>query len=312
MAGNAFAVILAVYTLVISIILYRLMSKNDKTYKKRLKSIEALGNSITRESEEEKRKKRKMVVKITISDRLKGELEAAGLDVEAEEIALIWILVATVPPFIVYLLSRNLLLFVSTLLVMTAAPLVFIKFKEKERKEKFVVQLGDALLLIGNCLRSGISFRKSLDRIVKDMPNPISGEFEKAIIQMEYGATMEDALIEIGERMDSHEMELLTSAVSIHQKAGGKLSDVVENVSNTIRENIQLKQSVKTLTAQGRISGIVVGILPIAMLIMITFINPSYMSVFYDTLLGNIMLVVALTMELLGMLVISKIVKIDM
>lgn len=311
MKGNTFFIILLIYVIMIARILYILIFKSNKEYKKKLKSIEEMGSGINQNIKKKEAKNKKSLVKISVSEKLKEELSTSGLKVEPGEFVLMWGLAGIVPSFLAYILGRNMVLSVVILCVGAAIPPVFVKIKEKKRKEKFDSQLGDALLLVGNCLQSGFSFQKSLQRIVKDMPNPISEEFEKALVQLDYGATMEEVLLEIGERMDSHEMELLTSAVVIHQRAGGKLSAVVENVAKTIMERIQLLQAIQTLTAQGRMSGLVVGVLPVAMLILMSLMNPSYVSVFFNTVLGNIVLVVAGLMELMGMLAINKIIKID-
>lgn len=312
MKGNVFFIILLLYVIAIARILYILIFKGNKEYKKKLKLIEEMGSGINQNLKKKEPKKKKDLVKINVSEKMKRELEAAGLKMDPSEFVLVWALFVMVPPLLVYVLAHNFVLTVLVLGVGAAALPVFVRLKEKKRKEKFGDQLGDALLLVGNCLRSGFSFQKSLERIVKDMPSPISEEFDRALIQLGYGATMEEVLLEVGERMDSHEMELLTSAVVIHQRAGGKLSDVVENVAKTIMERIQLRQTVQTLTAQGRMSGFVVGALPIAMLVLMSFLNPSYTSVFFNSFFGNAMLVVVVIMELLGMLMINKIIKIDM
>lgn len=311
MKENVFFIILVIYVIAIARILYILIFKSNKEYAKKLKMIEAMGGGINQNIRGTDVKKKKGVVRIKASEKLKDELSAAGFDMDPGEFVLIWSLFVMVPPFVIYLITLNMILFGVILCVGAVVPPVYVRQKEKKRKEQFGNQLGDALLLVGNCLQSGFSFRKSLDRIVQDMPDPISEEFRQALIRLGYGATMEETLLEIGKRMDNHEMELLTSAVGIHQKAGGKLSDIVENVARTIQERIQLKQIIKTLTAQGRLSGIVVGALPIVMLIFITLMNPSYTAVFFNTLIGNIMLVIVGIMELLGMFVISKIIKID-
>lgn len=310
MDGKVLMFIFAVYVLAIGSVIYILFfKKND--IKKRLKSIEELGGKDGQMAVDATSRKKIIKPKINVSDKVKKELEASGLKIEPEEFIILWALIALLPPFLAYLLSNNLIIFLIALGLGAAAPPMFIKYKEKKRKEKFGEQLGDALLLVGNCLRSGFSFRKALDRIVKDMENPISEEFERALAQVSYGATIGESLEAMAKRMDNHELELLNSAVTIHQKAGGKLSDIIESVARTIRERIQLHQTVKTLTAQGRISGLVVSLLPVIMLIFLGMLNPSYMSILFNTFLGNVVLVVAGIMEILGMLLIRQIVNIE-
>ena len=142
-----------------------------------------------------------------------------------------------------------------------------------------------------------------------DMVPPISIEFGRAVNEMNYGMSLEDALTGVTTRMESSDMKLLTSAVMIQRKTGGNLANILDNLALTIRERVKLKNKIKALTAQGRLSGYVIGILPIALFIAISGINPDYMSLFYTTTLGTIIIVIAILLEVLAFVIINNMTK---
>ena len=121
--------------------------------------------------------------------------------------------------------------------------------------------------------------------------------------------SLEDALTGVTTRMESSDMKLLTSAVMIQRKTGGNLANILDNLALTIRERVKLKNKIKALTAQGRLSGYVIGILPIALFIAISGINPDYMSLFYTTTLGTIIIVIAILLEVLAFVIINNMTK---
>ena len=139
----------------------------------------------------------------------------------------------------------------------------------------------------------------------------ISEEFGIALREIHLGANLEDALLNMGTRAGSEDLDMVISAVLIQRQAGGNLAQILENIAGTIRERTRIKGEIKTLTAQGRISGLVIGFLPVGLLFALLIINPGYISTMLDTSLGCILLGIAFGSELLGAFIISRIVKID-
>ena len=220
-----------------------------------------------------------------------------------------WISAVMVPSFLVYLFTSNILYSLGLAMVGAIAPPFYLHFMTTRRLDTFSTQLGDALQLISNGLKAGFSFEQALVSVRTDMVPPISLEFGRAVNEMNYGMSLEDALTGVTTRMDSSDMKLLTSAVMIQRKTGGNLSSILDNLSVTIRERVKLKNKIKTLTAQGRISGYVLGALPIFLFIVISGINPGYMSVFYTTTVGTIVIVIALLLEVLAFVIINNMTK---
>jgi len=170
--------------------------------------------------------------------------------------------------------------------------------------------LGDALGLVANSLRTGYGFMQALDMVSREMPAPIAPEFGRVLKEMNLGLSTEDAMSNLTTRVNSDDLNLVITAVLIQRQVGGNLAEVLDNIANTIRERVKLKGEVQTLTAQGRISGMIIGGLPFALGVFIYVINPGYMQVLFTNPMGKIVLGVAFVSQVFGMLIIRKIVDI--
>lgn len=190
-------------------------------------------------------------------------------------------------------------------------PYLFLKIKIQQRAKAFNSQLGDTLVLMANSLRTGYSFLQAVDMVSREMPPPISVEFGRALQEMNFGASTEDALHNMAKRVDSDDLDLVITVVLIQRQVGGNLAEIMDNIAGTIRERVRIKGQIKTLTAQGRVSGLVIGSLPVGLALIIYLINPGYMKLLFTTPLGKIMLFGALLSQLLGVLAIRKIINIE-
>jgi tight adherence protein B len=174
----------------------------------------------------------------------------------------------------------------------------------------FDKQLIDALAIIGNCLRAGFSFNQAIESIAQEMPDPIAKEFAKTIREIRLGFPMEKALINMMERLDNNDLELIVSAVLIQRQVGGNLSEILDTIANTIKDRLKIKGEIKVLTATGRTSGMVVGMLPVFLMGVLMVINPGYVSMFFNSNIGIAMLIFAAIMETTGFLIVKKIVNV--
>jgi tight adherence protein B len=143
------------------------------------------------------------------------------------------------------------------------------------------------------------------------MPAPIGMEFGKVCNEIRYGATMEEALNNMVDRVKSPDLMLVVSAVLIQRTTGGNLSEILSTISDTIRERIKIKGEINSITAQGRMSGLIIGALPIGIAAILMVVNPEYMSTFFTTTAGNIMLIVSVVMEIVGFFAIRKVVTVE-
>lgn len=172
-------------------------------------------------------------------------------------------------------------------------------------------RIGDSLTIMSNCLRSGLSLQQAMVSISKEMPEPISKEFSRVLREIKYGSTIEDALNGLVDRIKSKDLELMVSAILIQRQVGGNLSEILNNISSTILSRIKIQNDIKVMTATGRVSGIIIGLLPLGVGLILMVLNPEYFQVFFETQLGIGLLVLCALMEGIGFFCISKIIKID-
>ena len=190
-------------------------------------------------------------------------------------------------------------------------PRFYVSNRKSGRLRKFETQLPDILGLWVNSLRSGYSTMQSLEAISREAAKPSNDEFKRVIREVQLGIPQEMALAHLLERMPSEDLDLINTAVNIQREVGGNLAEILEVISHTIRERIKLKGEVRVLTAQGRVTGYVIGGLPIVLALFLMLINPTYMgNMFNNHLCGWPMIAIGLGLIGTGTAVIQRIVDI--
>src|SRR5207253_6397036 len=169
----------------------------------------------------------------------------------------------------------------------------FIRRKVAKKRQAFAEQLPDNLQVLASALRAGHSFIGALSVVVNDAPEPAKTEFSRVVADEQLGVPIEDALRVVVERMDSRELEQVALVAALQRETGGNTAEVLDRVTDTIRERFELRRTVNTLTAQGRMSRWVLTSLPLVLLGAITLFNPGYMQVMYSAQAGKVLLVLA-------------------
>ncbi len=191
-------------------------------------------------------------------------------------------------------------------------PRFYVTYKTGKRLRTFEDQLPDILGLWVNSLRSGYSVMQSLEAISREAPEPSSMEIKRVVQEVQLGISMEDALAHLLARMPSDDLDLIITAVNIQREVGGNLAEILEVIGHTIRERIKLKGEIRVLTAQGRITGLLISGLPIILALFLMVVNPNYMGqLFQDKLCGWPMIGIGLGMIGIGTAIIQKIVDIE-
>jgi tight adherence protein B len=188
---------------------------------------------------------------------------------------------------------------------------IFEKFNENKKRKLFESQLPEALDTVANSLRAGLTFLQAINYMAEETSPPISNEFKEVIKEIQLGATIEDALKKLSEKIKSTDLDIFITACLVTRETGGNLAEIVTKISSTIRERQILQNQIKSLTAQGRLSGIVVGVLPFLLAIGFTLIDPELMKPMFTTPLGIGLLALAIVMECIGAFIIKKIITID-
>ncbi|MGI6037021.1 MAG: type II secretion system F family protein [Limnochordia bacterium] len=190
-------------------------------------------------------------------------------------------------------------------------PQLYVRRKQGERLARFNTQIPDALILTANSLRAGYSFLQAMEITSREMQPPISREFSRALKEMNLGMPTEEALEAMAARVASEDFDLVITAVLIQRQVGGNLARILETIAETIRQRIRIKGEIQTLTAQGRISGLIISILPIGLSLVMLGLNPAYIKSLVIHPLGLIMVTLAVGGQLLGAFLIKKIVDIE-
>jgi len=150
-----------------------------------------------------------------------------------------------------------------------------------------------------------------MDLIAKEMKPPVSIEFFKTIAEIRLGSSTETALLNMGKRSQSSDLDLVITAVLIQRQVGGNLAQILDTIGNTINDRIKMKREIKTLTAQGRLSSYILGALPFLLAALVLVLNPNYMDPVFDEPMGYMILGGGIVWQFIGFLLIQKIVNID-
>ncbi|WP_372795971.1 type II secretion system F family protein [Pontiella sp.] len=190
-------------------------------------------------------------------------------------------------------------------------PRLLLKILRIRRLERFNSQLVTAMTGMSNALKAGFSIQQAFEAIVKEGENPISQEFAMFLQQLRVGMAFEDALADMDRRMGSDDLTLMIQSIEIARQTGGNLTEVFDRIAETIRERRRIEGKIKSLTAQGKIQGNVVGAMPFILGLAIYFLDPVMMTTFITSGIGLIVIGIVIVMVAMGMLLIRKIVNID-
>lgn len=259
------------------------------------------------------------------SERMSRELNRADLTLTPAEylafrvaaimiaVAICFALGATVLPAL-----KNLWAQVAAVVIGYYAPIWYVHRRQNKRLQAFNDSLADTVTLIANSLRAGSSFLQSLEMVTREAHPPISTEFARVVREVSIGLPLEQALSNLNGRVRSSDLDLMATAISIQYQVGGNLAEILDTIAETIRERVRIKGEIRTLTAQQRLSGYIVGFLPIGLLLFLfvaapKFINPMFQQppAVFGVPLGVVLLGIAGIMMGIGFLLIRRIVNIE-
>lgn len=245
------------------------------------------------------------------SRKLEQKLERSGLPLTPEEFVLFrWIFV---------LLCAGLLFFISGQLLFAVLgagigyvlPNLWLYKKQRERLQKLNEALPDLIAALIGSLRAGFSLPQALQTASEELESPMREELSSVLREMQFGAPIEEVLHDLQERMPSEDLDLMIQAIVIQRQVGGNLAVILEKIVETIRERMRIQRQITTLTAQGKLSGMIIGALPVVLGIVIYFIEPDYIGTLFTHPLGLVMMVCGVISSVIGFLVIRKITTIE-
>jgi len=238
------------------------------------------------------------------------EFQKADLSIRYSEYLVFFAFMGIIPGGLAYLFTRKILFLLLASTVGLFLPRTYVRIRQVRRIKHIDNQLVDALILISNSLKSGYSFLQGLELVAEEAPKPICDEFSRVLKETNLGMNLDDALDNMTERVPSEDLDLVITAVKIQRQIGGNLSEVLDRIVHTIRERIRIKGEISTLTAQGKLQGIILTLLPPGIAVGIYGMAPDFMSPLFTTTIGKMMIGVAFILQLIGAFFIRKIVDI--
>ena len=243
-------------------------------------------------------------------ERMESQLDAAGIKWRAGEV-----LVASAgisgAAFLLGFALAGLTIALVFAIFAAFAPTMYINMTVSRRQKAFLAQLPDVLLLLSGALKAGHSIQQAMSAVAEDAKPPASVEFRRTMAEVRLGANLDDALEALGRRIGVVDFDWTILAIQIQREVGGNLAEILEIISETIRERDRLHREIRALTAEGRLSGMVLGLLPVAMGLLLFMRSPDYLEPLYTTSKGLTMLAVTGALMIAGFFWMKKIVKIE-
>ncbi len=253
----------------------------------------------------------KAVFDNSLARRLLDKLERAGLELKPSEFVGITGIVSLALAITLALVFRFPGSQFIGIILGVGGSWAYLESKYARRLAAFNSELPDALSLIASALRSGTGFEHAAMMVRDELPSPISDEFGRLLSEMRVGLPFEDALKRMVSRVQSYDLELAAVAMVINRQVGGDLAIILDNIGGMIRDRVRLEREVSALTVEGRMSGVILLVMPFVLATVILSINPGYLSVLLTDTIGRILIGSAVVLQVFGIFIIREILKID-
>ncbi len=237
-------------------------------------------------------------------------LDRSGARARLGELIVIWLLAGVALLLLAWVLA-GLLGVLIMLVVLLVIPPAALQAAVDHRARLFATQLPDVLKLTASSLRAGFSLLQGLEAVTRQMREPSAGELQRVLAEARLGRPVEEALEAAAARIDNRDFSESVAAVRIQQEAGGNLASLFDTLADTMVQRLRLRREVRTLTAEGRLSAYILGLMPLLLGILIFTINRAYMDVLFQTFAGKVMLLGSLVLQIIGFYWMYRIVKIE-
>lgn len=253
----------------------------------------------------------RMLLKWKWADKLRNFIGQAGMKVKPGRLILLSAILAVAAFLIGTRMMDNSLLGLLFVPVGGLIPIGFVAFKRRGRLKAFEKIFPEAIDLLGRAVRAGHSFSTGLEMITTELPEPVAGEFRTTFEEQNFGLPLRDALLNFSERIPLIDVRFFVTAVLIQKDTGGNLAEILDNLSHVVRERFRILGEVKIKTAQGRLTAAILISLPPIMGLVLRFLNPSYMKPLFTDPMGPWIIALAVFLQVVGSLMLWKIVNID-
>ncbi len=279
---------LALGGLLLILMAVRALAQRSRTIDQRLLQVTGGGAVEEQDTPDLRERVNVAVMKTKRGSRIARDLARADLKLKAGEFVMLKLVSACLVALVGAVLSNLFIGRWETFAVFAGAlpgaiagsflPDLYVKIRIKRRLRQFNNALADTTAMLASSLRSGYSLLQAMDLVSKEGSGPVASEFRRVVQEVGLGLSTEDALANLLRRVPSDDLDLMITAINIQHEVGGNLSQILDSIAHTIRERVRIKGEIRTLTAQGRISGYVITAMPIGLAVFLTTINPGYMA----------------------------------
>jgi tight adherence protein B len=238
-------------------------------------------------------------------------IEQSGVRTTPSAVVVMSLVVGIVAALLVSILVRVPFLPIVALVAGLATPTLYLMFQRSRRLAKFEEQFPEALDLLSRALRAGHAFQTAMGMVADDLKEPVGPEFRKTFDQQNFGLPLRDALFQLSERIPLMDVRFFTTAVLIQRDTGGNLAEILDNLSHVVRERFRIRREIRTKTAHGRFTGLVLLALPAGLGVILTVLNPDHMNLLFNHRIGHMLIGAAIVMQTVGFFWIRKILDLE-
>ncbi|MDD4953389.1 MAG: type II secretion system F family protein [Candidatus Omnitrophica bacterium] len=237
---------------------------------------------------------------------LEKELDKTFYSKSPKELLRLYFILPPVFGVVVFLLLNSAILAAAGAVLGLFVPTIILRIRDSRHKQKFNTQLLDAIMILASCLKGGLSLLQALEILIEEIPAPMSQEMGLVVRENKMGVPLEESLVHLNERIGSEELGLVINSILVARETGGDLTKVLSRLTTTIRDNRKLTDSIKTLTMQGKMQGIIMSFLPFGFIWWVVTFNREHFDIMLNTEKGRMLLFVAVVLQIIGMFLIKK------
>jgi tight adherence protein B len=238
-------------------------------------------------------------------------IDQSGVRTTPSAVIVMSLVVGIVAALLVSILVRVPFLPIVALVAGLSAPTLYLMFQRSRRMGKFEEQFPEALDLLSRALRAGHAFQTAMGMVADDLKDPVGPEFRKTFDQQNFGLPLRDALFQLADRIPLMDVRFFTTAVLIQRDTGGNLAEILDNLSHVVRERFRIRREIRTKTAHGRFTGLVLLALPAGLGVILTVLNPDHMNLLFNHRIGHMLIGAAIVMQTVGFFWIRKILDLE-
>ena len=252
----------------------------------------------------------RLLSRVNIATRIDRRLRQADMKMPVGTFVLLSLALFFVGVIAGRILHWPIILSIVVGIALLTVPNIVVNIKRRSRLKRFMNHFPEALEMFARSLRAGHSFTGAIQLVAQEMPVPIGPEFSKVFEEQNLGIPLRQALIGMTDRVDILDVKFFVTAILIQRETGGNLAEIIDKIAYVIRERFRIQGQLKIFTAQARMSGTILSLLPIGVAVIIGILNPEYMKPLWFEKAGRVMIATAVILQILGMLAIRKIIRI--